>query len=162
MAEAKKTIVFYGTDAKAAREKHPEVAKDSYQVIQADAWHGERLEADEYEFMDDVAPGDKKRIEEIWGKFDNRQNIENTGPTTLAGVERTPASDRRNLNPETRVDNPKDVKENQIEKRPGFAPKVGDAATVDTHSDKKGVGLDQTTGLKTDDRNKIPRSEKIA
>lgn len=153
-----KTIVFYGTNDKAAREKHAEGEKDTHQVIQADAWNGERLEGDKIEFMDDVPAEQRKRIEEMWGKFDNRQSMAHGGgPTSLGGVERTPASDRRNLNPETRVDDPNKVKENQVEKRPGFAEKPSDANQTRANEDHKGVGLDQTTGKKSTDRDKIPR-----
>lgn len=153
-----KTIVFYGTNPKAAEDKFADKGdKDTRQIVQASAWQGERLEGDKIEFMDDVPAGERQRIEEMWGKFDNRQNVEHGGATSLGGVERTPASDRRNLNPETRVDDPAKVKENQVEKRPGFAPKPDPRPADKSHEDHKGVGLDQTTGNPTSDRNRIPR-----
>lgn len=158
---AKKTIVFYSgsENAKAARDLHKE-EHDTYQIIEAESYNGERLEADAYEFAGDVPAAQQQRIKDIWGKFDNRQNMEKSGgPTSLGGVERTPAADRRNLNPETRVDDPKKVKENQVEKRPGFAPPAGANADHSAREDHKGVGLDATTGFQSKDRNKIPRSD---
>lgn len=154
---AKKTIVFYGDDGQAAKDKHPTADVDTYQIIQADAYQGERLEADEIEFMDDVSAGEQARIRDLWGKFDNRQNMEMGGtPVSLGGVPRTPGSDRSNLNPATRTDDPKKVEAKELE-HSGIAPKRGAAATTAPTADKKGVGLDQTTGQKVTDRDKIPR-----
>jgi hypothetical protein len=152
----KKTIVFYGRDPQAAKDRHPTVAQDSFQLIQADAYNGERLEADDIEFMDDVSAGDQARIRELWGKFDNRQNIEKSGPVSLGGVQRTPGSDRSNLNPATRTDDPKKVEAKELE-HPGVAPKRGAAAETPKTEDKKGVGLDQTTGKPATSRDTIPR-----
>lgn len=126
-----KTIVFYGNDNKAANDKYQNAPeKESFQIIQAEAYQGERLEGDSIQFMDDVSEGDRARITELWGKFDNRQSFDQTGATgdgkrgmggtgSLGGVERTPASDRRNLNPATRVDDPAKTEATPL-KKPGF------------------------------------------
>lgn len=147
-----KKILFYGDDSKAAKSKaddsKPKDA-DEFQIIQASAYQGERLEADEYEFADDVPAGERTRIESLWGKFDNRQSMaKGGGPTSLAGVERTPASDRRNLDPATRVDDPDKVESDQL-KRPGYAPKA-DVKPSPGNVNPRPVGLDQTTGLPVD------------
>lgn len=152
---AKKTILFYGTDSKAAKDKYPKPDADSYQVIQADAYQGERLEADEIEFMDDVSAGERERIESLWGKFDNRVSVD---PAKVGGVAQMggdPAANRSNLT-QRRPDDPDKVDAKQLD-HPGVAKKAGVAAPDKSLEDHKGVGLDANTGNKVDDRNKIPR-----
>lgn len=126
-----KKIIFYGKDGDAAKKivsdrKGPEA--DTFQVIQADAYQGERLEADEYEFAEDVPEGERRRISDLWGKFDNRQSFDPSAPgrdtaankddgsrTGLVGQPLTAGADRRNLNPQTRVTDPRDVKTDETE-----------------------------------------------
>lgn len=151
---AKKTIVFYGSDSKAAREKYPAPEVDTYQVIQADAYQGERLEGDEIEFMDDVPPAERSRIESLWGKFDNRVS---TDPAKVGGAAQMgsdPAANRSNLT-QRRPDNPNDVEGKQLD-HPGVAKKAGEAADP-TLTDTKGVGLDSVTGKPVTNRNEVPR-----
>lgn len=153
----KKTILFYGGDGNAAKDRAKDMRGElppEIQVIQAEAYNGERLEADEIEFMDDVDEGQRARIESLWGKFDNRMPM-NAANASLGGFpERTPASDRRNLNPETRVDDPNQVEQNLQEIKD---PK--DFSVGQQPSEPKPVGLDQTTGNVATDRNKIPRND---
>jgi hypothetical protein len=152
----KKTILFYGGDGHAAKERVKEMRGESppeIQVIQAEAYNGERLEADEIEFMDDVDEGLRARVESLWGKFDNRQPMHAASASIGGYGERTPASDRRNLNPETRVDNPAEVEQH--------LPEILDPKDVSTGaqpSDVKATGLDQTTGHPATDRTTIPRA----
>ena len=152
-----KTILFYGSDSKAAKEKYPKPVADEYQIIQADAYNGERLEADQIEFMDDVPAGERARIESIWGKFDNRVSMDpaKVGGTPVMGSD--PAANRANLTPRRPAD-PDKVEPKEL-KHSGVAEKAGAASPDSTLEDKKGVGLDANTGFKTDDRNKIPRSD---
>lgn len=152
---AKKTIVFYGSDAKAAREKYKVPEVDSYQVIQADAYQGERLEADEIEFMDDVSADERARIEEIWGKFDNRVSMDPAKVGGAAAMNSDPATNRANLTQQRPAD-PKEVEANQLDHK-GVAEKAGDAKPDSTLDDKKGVGLDSVTGKPSTDREKIAR-----
>lgn len=152
---AKKTILFYGSDSKAAKEKHPQKEVDTYQIIQADAYQGERLEADEIEFMDDVPAGERERIESLWGKFDNRVSMDpaKVGGTPVMGSD--PAANRANLTARRPAD-PEKVEPKELEHK-GVAEKAGAASPDPTLEDKKGVGLDANTGNKVTDRNKIPR-----
>ena len=154
---AKKTIVFYGSDSKAAREKHPKQEVDTYQVIQADAYQGERLEADEIEFMDDVPAGERERIESIWGKFDNRVSVDPAKVGGVADMGNDPAANRANLTPR-RPSDPDKVEAKQLD-HAGVADKAGAAAPDKSLEDHKGVGLDANTGFPVTDRNKIPRGE---
>ena len=157
MAEdkAKKTILFYGTDSNAAKAKHPKQQVDSVQIIQADAYQGERLEADEIEFMDDVPAGERSRIESLWGKFDNRVSVDPAKVGGAAQMGGDPAANRANLTPR-RPDDPDKTDAKQLE-HGGVAKKAGDAKPDASLEDHKGVGLDANTGKSTDDRNKIPR-----
>jgi hypothetical protein len=155
--KAKKTILFYGSDAKAAKEKYPKPKVDEYQVIQADAYQGERLEADEIEFMDDVPAGERERIENLWGKFDNRVSVD---PAKVGGtpvMDPDPAKNRANLTAR-RPANPDDHDAKELEHR-GVAEKAGAASPDPTLEDHKGVGLDANTGFPVQDRNKIPRGK---
>lgn len=150
-----KKILFYGTDSKAAREKNPKQEVDEVQVIQADAYQGERLEADEIDFMDDVSPAERSRIESLWGKFDNRVSIDPAKVGGAAQMGTDPAANRANLT-QRRPDNPDKVDQNQLD-HAGVAKKAGSAEPDPTLTDQKGVGLDANTGKPTDDRNKVPR-----
>ena len=153
--KAKKTILFYGNDSKAARDKHPVPEVDTYQIIQADAYQGERLEADEIEFMDDVSAGERARIESLWGKFDNRISMDPAKVGGAAAMNSDPATNRANLTARRPAD-PDKVEADQL-KHKGVAEKAGAAAPDKSLEDTKGVGLDATTGKPVTDRNKIPR-----
>lgn len=148
-------ILFYGSDGNAAKEKHPKQEVDSVQIIQADAYQGERLEADEIEFMDDVPEDERARIESLWGKFDNRVSMDpaKVGGTPVMGHD--PAANRANLTARRPAD-PDKVEAKELE-HSGVAEKAGAASPDPTLTDRKGVGLDANTGNKVTDRNKIPR-----
>lgn len=156
-----KTLVFYGNNAGAAKEQFKQPKPDTFQYIQADAYQGERLEADQIEFMDDVDPGQRARIESIWGKFDNRVSHDPalvggpSDPTSHGGVQRTPGSDRRNLTDRYRVDNPDEVEAKELD-HPAVAPKSGVNPAPGT-VEPKAVGLDAVTGNVATDRNVINR-----
>lgn len=79
-----KTIVFYGRDGTAAKARAREISAtrgDRGQAIQADAWRGERLEADQFEVMGDVPAPLAASIRQI---FDEVLKLpEGTSPTTL-------------------------------------------------------------------------------
>lgn len=153
--KAKKTIVFYGSDSKAAIAKYPVLAVDTYQIIQADAYQGERLEADEMEFMDDVPAGERARIEAIWGKFDNRISMDPAKVGGAAVMGGDPAANRSNLTARRATD-PNKVETSQLDHK-GVAEKAGSSEPDKSLEDHKGVGLDATTGKPVTDRNKIPR-----
>jgi hypothetical protein len=150
-----KTLLFYGNDAKAAKSKNQSDSKsDSVQIVQADAYQGERMEADQIEFMDDVPADQRARIEAIWGKFDNRVSTDPAKVGGAAELGTDPAANRANLT-NRRPDNPDDVEAKQLE-HPGVAKKAG--MTEDKSlEDHKGIGLDANTGKPVTDRNKIPR-----
>lgn len=152
---AKKTILFYGNDSNAAKNKHPKKEVDTYQIIQADAYQGERLEADEIEFMDDVPAGERARIESLWGKFDNRVSVDPAKVGGVAVMGHDPAANRANLTANRPAD-PDKVEPDQL-KHKGVAEKAGSAEPDPTLTDKKGVGLDSVTGKPSIDRNKIAR-----
>lgn len=153
--KAKKTIVFYGSDGKAAREKYPAPVVDTYQIIQADAYQGERLEGDEIEFMDDVSAAERARIEAIWGKFDNRVSMDPAKVGGAAAMNSDPSTNRANLT-DRRPADPDKIAQDQL-KHPGVAEKAGDAKPDASLEDKKGVGLDSVTGKPNVDRDKIAR-----
>lgn len=150
-----KTLVFYGSDAKAAREKHKTPEADTFQVIQADAYQGERMEADEITFMDDVSSVERARIESLWGKFDNRVSHD---PALVGGasqMDNDPSTNRGNLNAKTRQDDPDKVEPDQL-KHSGVAKKA-ETNPEPGSQNPKGVGLDGVTGNPSTDRNKIAR-----
>lgn len=150
-----KKILFYGSDSNAAKEKNPKQEVDSVQIIQADAYQGERLEADEIDFMDDVPANERARIESIWGKFDNRISTDPAKVGGAAELSADPAANRSNLT-QRRVDDPNKTDPKQLD-HSGVAKKAGSSEPDKSLEDHKGVGLDANTGKTATDRNKIPR-----
>lgn len=154
-----KTLLFYGSNSASARDKAKEMrgpAPDEVQVIQADAYNGERLEADEIEFTDDVDPGVRQRVEELFGKFDNRMRRTDVNASIGGFAPRTPASDRRNLRPDTRIDNPAETEEHLPEIKPAAEVSLGQAPG---NREPGPLGTDSVTGQPVTDRNKIARGE---
>lgn len=95
-----KTIVFYGRDGTAAKNRAREISasgEDTGQAIQADAWRGEALGADNFVFMDDVEEALRVSIRRSW-KETMKALENNMSPNARAALYDTGATEPRASN----------------------------------------------------------------